>query len=300
MAKITVTVPATTSNLGAGFDSLGLALSLYNIFEIEEAEGVTITSCDNANIPLDETNLVYRTLKYFYNEVNAPFKGVNIRQINNIPLARGLGSSSTCIVAALLAGNYFCGNSLSQEEIHKMAVKLEGHPDNAMPALLGGFVASAVAENGGVRYTKQDVSGLDFVTFIPSEELLTSEARAALAKQASYADAVFNLSRTGLVVAAFCTKDYDLLKIGCEDKLHQQYRLPLIKGGAEIFELTEKHSAKAVFISGAGSSLIAITDAGDTEFVKNMKEDMQQIKDFPEFRIEVLKPENKGAFIEVN
>ena len=297
MGKVIIKVPATTSNLGAGFDSLGLALSMYNIFEIEEAEGISITSCDKASIPLNEDNLIYKTVQYFYNKMNVPFKGLNIKQTNSVPLARGLGSSSTCIVAALLAGNHFCGNPLSPQELYNMAVALEGHPDNAMPAFLGGFVVSAIAENGEVHYCKQKVEDLAFVTFIPNFELLTSEARAALPKQASYSDAVFNLSRAGLVTAAFCTKNYSLLKVGCEDKLHQQYRLPLIKGGEEVFRISQEYGAKTVFISGAGSALIAIIDEDNTKFIQNVKDEVKSNSLLAEYHIEVLKPDNIGATV---
>lgn len=298
MAKVTVTVPATTANLGAGFDSLGIALSLYNTFEIEEAEGIHISSTDDTPIPLGEENLVYKTMLHFYNTVGKPFHGVSIKQTNHIPMARGLGSSSSCIAGALLGANALCGNVLPEKELYNMAVALEGHPDNIMPALLGGFVVSAVEENGDVYFSKHRVGNIGFAVFVPNFELLTSSARKALPKETSYANAIFNLSHTGLAVAAFCTENYDLLSVACEDKIHQPYRLPLIKNGDLLFETAKANGAKAVFISGAGSSIMSIFNPQDDSYLAKMQAEIQNNPAFEDYSMLVLQADNQGARVE--
>jgi homoserine kinase len=176
---IKVRIPATSANLGSGFDSLGLAVTLYNYVFMEEAEGCRITAIDGADIPTDETNLVYSAAKHLYGLCGRPFPGLRILQENNIPLARGLGSSSACIVGGLIGANALLGNPVGRDEIIHIAAAIEGHPDNVAPAILGGLVTAAL-ESGKVYYVKREIAAdLRFVTFVPDFELQTSAARAA-------------------------------------------------------------------------------------------------------------------------
>ena len=236
---VTVTVPATSANVGAGFDALGLALSMHNVFTFEQADRIHITSVDDTHVPGGPNNLVYRSARAVYDQLGVPLKGLRITQRNDIPMARGLGSSSACIVAGLLGANALLGRPLTQRQMLTLATAIEGHPDNVAPAMLGGFVSS-VYDEGLVYTVKKDIDpDLAFAAFVPDFRLLTTKARAALPEMVSHKDAVYNLSRAALATAAFCDGDYGLLGVATKDALHQRYRLPLIEGGEEVFELAQ-------------------------------------------------------------
>ncbi len=177
---ITVSVPATSANLGAGFDSCGLALALYNRVQMEEWDSVCITSLDGTRVPTGPHNLVYRTAKGLYDECGVPLRGLRLAQENGVPMARGLGSSSACIAAGLVGANELLGRPFTRMQLLERAAALEGHPDNVAPAMLGGFVASAL-EDGRLYAVQRPVSQtLCFAAFVPGYQLLTEKARAAL------------------------------------------------------------------------------------------------------------------------
>ena len=253
---IKVQIPATSANIGSGFDSLGLAVTMYNTIEMEEADFLDIQSLDDIPIPVDENNLVYQSVKYIYDLCGKPLKGMKIRQTNRIPMARGLGSSSACIVGGIVGANHLLGSPLCQRELVNIAATMEGHPDNSTPALLGGLV------------TAED---LRFVAIIPNFELKTSFARQALPRDVSHKDAVFNLSRSALMSVSLYSGNYHNLKIACDDRLHQPYRLSLIDGAHDVFDLAYHHGAYAVYISGAGSTIMAIVNSERTAFVQQMR-----------------------------
>ena len=255
-----IRIPASTANLGSGFDSLGIALNLYNYIEIGAAPGCDISSADGSEVPTGEDNLIYLSAKKVYEKAGLPFRGLKIIEENNVPFARGLGSSSTCIAAGVLGANEILGRPFTKDELLDIAAEIEGHPDNVSPALLGGFTANAMDGNK-VRYVKADVSEkLVFAAFVPPFELKTADARAVMPKEVSVKDSVFNLSRSALITASFLSGKYENLKTGCEDKLHQPYRLPLIPGGEKIIEKSYENGALAAYISGAGSTMMAIFD----------------------------------------
>ena len=187
---IKIKIPATSANLGAGFDALGLALSYYNYVNMEEADGCHIKSLDDTEVPTDETNLIYHTAKTVYEICGKDFKGLTIEQTNHIPMARGLGSSSACIIAGLVGANHLMGNPLSLDEMVNLSAQIEGHPDNTAPALLGGIV-TAVLDGKCVHWVKQEVfTTLKFIAVIPDFELKTEKARACLPKEVAHSDAV--------------------------------------------------------------------------------------------------------------
>ena len=232
--KIKVSVPATSANIGSGFDALGLAVTLYNTVTFEESEVLDISSADGTRIPRGESNLVYRSAKGLFEKVGKQIPPLKITQTNPIPMARGLGSSSACIIAGLLGANRMLGDVLNTQELLTLATSIEGHPDNVAPALLGGLTSS-VFEDGKVYSVKRNVDEtLCFAAIVPDYKLLTEAARAALPKEVSHKDAVYNLSRAALVPAAFCEGRHDLLAIATEDKLHQPYRMPLMPGSKEV------------------------------------------------------------------
>ena len=234
--KIKVSVPATSANVGSGFDALGLAVTLYNTVTFEDSEVLEISASDGTRIPRGESNLVYRSAKGLFEKVGKQIPPLKITQTNPIPMARGLGSSSACIIAGLLGANRMLGDVLNTQELLTLATAIEGHPDNVAPALLGGLTSS-VFEDGKVYSVKRNVDeSLCFAAVVPDYKLLTEAARAALPKEVSHKDAVYNLSRAALVPAAFCEGRHDLLAIATEDKLHQQYRMPLMPGSREVFD----------------------------------------------------------------
>nr|WP_207735580.1 homoserine kinase [Anaerotruncus rubiinfantis] len=263
---VKIRIPATSANIGPGFDSIGLAVDLYNYITMEEYNGVVIESLDRAPVPADETNLVYSTAKHLYELCGVPFRGLKIGQINNIPFARGLGSSSACVIGGLKGANKLMGNPVSDAELINIAAGIEGHPDNSTPALCGGLV-TAVFEAGRVHYVKQEIRGeLHFVAVIPDFELKTSKARAVLPDRIDRRDGVFNLSRAALMSVSLYSGNYQNLRIAADDRLHQPYRMGLIPGFEPVMEACYDLGAYAVYLSGAGPTLMAIVDAKLSDF----------------------------------
>ena len=293
---ITVTVPATSANVGAGFDSLGLAVSMYNVFTFEEADRIQITSVDGTHIPTGSNNLVYRSARVVYDQLGIPMKGLRITQKNTIPMARGLGSSSACIVAGILGANALLGNKLTRRQMLTLATSIEGHPDNVAPAMLGGFVTSVIDEGQIYSVKKEIDTELAFAAFVPDFRLLTSKARAALPAMVSHKDAVYNLSRAALATAAFCDGNYALLDVATKDVLHQQYRLPLT-GGDEVFELAQDLGALAVYISGAGPTIMAVVHKDDTEFFDRAEAALAADGPLHHFTVHRLLADNVGAVV---
>lgn len=293
---VKVQIPATSANIGAGFDSLGLAVSMYNYVTLEECDKLDILSEDGADIPKDESNLVYQCVKYIHDLCDKPLAGVRISQVNNIPMARGLGSSSACIVGGLAGANAMLGNPLRQSDLVNIAATMEGHPDNSTPALLGGLV-TAVLDNGKVYYVKQEIAeDLRFVTIIPDFELKTKFAREALPKEIPHKDGVFNLSRAALMSVSLYSRNYQNLRIAADDRLHQPYRLSLINGAHEVLELSYRHGAYASYISGAGSTLMSIISSGNFEFEHIVRDYLKQ-QGFTGWKVNVLSIDNVGVRI---
>lgn len=291
-----IQVPATSANIGPGFDSLGLALKLYNRVWIEEADGAEISTVDGSVVPTDETNLIYKSARMLYDICGKVLPGLRIVQENNIPMTRGLGSSSACIVAGLTGANALMGGPLSKEDLVNLAAHLEGHPDNSTPAILGGLV-TAVLEGDRVYSVKVPISGrLRFAAFIPDFELKTEVSRAALPMEVSHKDAVFNLSRAALMTASLFSGDLRNLAVAVEDKLHQPYRLKFIPGAKEIFALARELGACGVYISGAGPTLMAMINVTDLTFRERAE---AQLAGLPgKWRIEVKDCDDDGAVVE--
>ena len=263
---IKIKIPATSANLGAGYDSLGLALDFYNQVNMEESDSIDITSLDGVSIPTDKTNLVYKSGSDLFKVCGKNLKGLKLEQTNNIPMARGLGSSSACIVAGLVGANTLLNNPLSTDDLVDIAAQIEGHPDNTAPALLGGIV-TAVFDGKKVHWVKQEVyTKLKFVAIIPDFELKTDKARACIPKEISHKDAVYNLSRAALFSASLLTGKFENLRTAVHDRLHQPYRMELIPHCREIFDIAYNHGAYGVYISGAGPAVMAIVDDNNDYF----------------------------------
>ena len=260
MNRVKVIVPATTANLGPGFDCLGLALGLYNevtaVATSEPTLSITVTGVDASKVATDESNLVYECAQMIFDKAGKRPAGLIIEQHNQIPVGSGLGSSSTAVLAGMLLANALISEPFSREEILQFATEMEGHPDNVAPALYGGLVLGVLHE-AGVHIELVEVAELTAVVVLPDFYLLTSQARAALPDLINRQDAIFNASRTPLLMRALATADYDKLALAMQDKIHQPYRIPIIPGLDAAFRSAYEAGAKGVAISGAGPSLIA-------------------------------------------
>lgn len=291
---IKLQIPATSANLGAGFDALGLALTYYNYVNMEEADGIFIKSLDGTPVPEDEHNLIYESAKTLFDICGKPFKGLSIEQVNNIPMARGLGSSSACIIAGLYGANKLMGDPLGLDDLVNLSAQIEGHPDNTAPALLGGIV-TAVFDGRNVHWVKQEVfTTLKFVVVIPDFELKTEQARACLPTEVHHKDAVYNLSRAALFSASLLTGKYENLRTAVHDKLHQPYRMELIPHGRDVFDTAYSLGAYAAYLSGAGPSLMAIVDAENEYFCGKMKFSLEKLG-LKNWKVHELHIDNTGT-----
>ena len=207
---------------------------------------------------------------FFFNEAGYKSSGVQISQQSSIPVTRGLGSSSACIIGGMLGANVICGRPFGYDEILNMAAAMEGHPDNVTPALYGGFCTS-VYDSGKVYFTSTKItSDIKLAVMFPDYPIQTKESRKVVPESFSKLDTVYNISRTALLVSALSSGKFDLLKVACKDKIHQQYRLNCINGGEEIFKLSYDLGAYSTYLSGSGPSVVSIIDADNELFAENM------------------------------
>ncbi len=264
--KIKIRVPASTANLGSGFDVLGLALSLYNTIEMETTpRGVELTVEGEGAERLQgeaKRSLVVRAAEAAFDHLGVTPPGLKIHLKNEIPLKRGLGSSGTACLGGVIGAAELTGLPLSREDVLRLALTLEGHPDNITPSLVGGLTASCLSE-GEVRYVKIPLpEAISVVAVVPEHELSTAEARRALPRQVPFADAVYNVSRAALLVGAMAAGELSLLDEATRDRLHQPYRAKLVPGLEEVLEVARRGGALAAFLSGAGSTVVALTNQG--------------------------------------
>ena len=266
---VIVKVPATSANCGPGFDSLGLACTLYNTFTYEVCKDGLELVIDGEGKDLlsaDAGNLAFAAFFKVWNKMTDQEIGLKVHMRNNIPLSRGLGSSSTAIVAGLMAANYMTGSTLTKADLVNLATEMEGHPDNVAPALLGGFTISYMEDKTAHSFSFIPAKKLKLVAVVPSMPLSTSKARAAIPTLVPHCDAVFNASRTALLIGALMSGEYSYLPAALEDKLHQPYRAPLIPGMEEAFTAAKAMGAYNAIISGAGSTLMAyVPITGNTD-----------------------------------
>ncbi|MFN7717165.1 MAG: homoserine kinase [Pseudanabaenaceae cyanobacterium] len=264
----TVSVPATTGNLGPGFDCLGAALSLYNRFTFAHADQLQITAVGNGadQVERDEKNLVYQGVAKVYTKLGQPVPPFSLHIETNIPLSRGLGSSATAIVGGIFGGNLLAGSPLSQMELLNLAIEMEGHPDNVAPAVLGGCQLMADSPTGEWLFCSlQWHSSLAVVVAIPDFELSTALARQVLPKSVSMHDAVFNAAHLALLTHALQNGNPTWLQGSLQDRLHQPYRQSLIKGMAEVQAAALDAGAYGMVISGAGPTLLAIVPTANPQ-----------------------------------
>lgn len=299
MSKFRVRTPATSANLGPGFDCLGIALGLYNQIDLAtDAEQLVVSiSGEGVNeLPRDADNLTIRAMDLLYQTVGLERPPLRIIMDNQIPLNSGLGSSAAAIVGGLTAANALLGQPMGKDEILKLAVDMEHHPDNVTPALFGGLAISSIAD-GKLIHRRVKVPEMLAVVAMPRVFVSTAEQRAALPQTIPYADAVANLGYVALVVKALSDGDVELLCHAVTDRLHVPYRRAAIPGYDELEALVQAEGA-AITISGAGPSVIAFTQADPDKLGKLMVETFQAAGDI-EANYWVLPINQDGASVEV-
>lgn len=292
---IKIRIPGTTANMGPGFDSFGMALKFYNEVWIEEIpEGIeVIQEGKPSEIPLEE-NLIYTSLIKTLDRHGYEYRGLRIDvKVGDVPVSRGLGSSAACIVAGITGANVLMGNVLSTDDIIKEAVEIEGHPDNIVPAVVGGMVVSLM-DGDKVIYSKVNIpENLRMFVMIPNFKLSTEAAREVLPSNYSREDCIFNLSRAAMLVNAMNNGELDKLRAATQDRVHQIYRIGLIRDAERIFKVAEKYGSLAEVISGSGSTLMALVDVNNKDFEKNMVSFLSELED--EWEVHLLEADDEGA-----
>ena len=304
--KVSVKVPATSANLGPGFDTMGMAFPLYNTVTIEETvmpgSGVLIELVSDfdykdkallEHIPVDENSIIYKAVELLYNSIGQTPAELKITVESKIPMTRGLGSSSSVIVGALIAANELLGKPADEAALLSIAAEIEGHPDNVAPAILGGVLYASVQEDGSVVYKKLPWPEEWKVTAcVPDFELSTEIARSVLPKEVPMKDAIFNAQRMAMFIDAVHTKDSAMMKLALQDRLHQPYRMKLMPGLENIMEqLKYEENVLGCVISGAGSTILLITEKNGAEkaksIVKNVWHDLNVKVDMYDFPIDI-------------
>jgi len=261
---IRIRVPATSANLGPGFDCLGLALDIWNEISFEAADKLSYHASGEGAEKLNKgtRNLLTKAYAYLYGLCGRKMGGVSIRADNKIFMSSGLGSSAAAIIAGLYGANEMLGTPLNKDELLKYATEIEGHPDNVGPAIFGGLVVS-VSSGEEIIIQRYEIPDISIVVVKPDVEWPTKMARAVLPKSVSRSDAIFNIGRTVLVVDALRKGDLDRLQKVMDDRIHQSYRLKHITGGMNAYKVAKTFGAAA--LSGAGPSIIALTKSDNAE-----------------------------------
>ncbi len=278
---IKITVPATTANLGPGFDCLGMALQIRNTIIVEETDKELEIICQDVQskyIQKDKTNLIYKSIKKIFDLSGKQLAGIKLSLMNEIPACRGLGSSAACIAAGCAAGNALSQSNLSTNELIDIGAQIEGHPDNIVPAFLGGFAVSCMENQKVFYHNSEPHSNFIFSVMSPAFTLPTIESRKVLPDLFTRQDAVFNISRASLMTAALISGDVELLRHSCQDKIHQPYRKKLIPDFDLIAEKAKQAGAYATFLSGAGPTIIAILDKSNETFTEYMHQCLSKLE----------------------
>ena len=299
--KATARVPASTTNLGPGFDVLGLALQLYSTISLEEIDKgaeIEVTGVDIDKISKDKNNIAYRAAQLVFDKCGHKPKGLRLVLSNSIPAIRGLGGSGTAILGGLLTANALCNAPFSRTELLDFATEFEGHPDNVAASLLGGLVISMMQGNHVHSIQLDCDSDLRVVVAIPDFSLSTKAARGVLPPTVDFADAIHNVSRSSMLVAAIATGKLEMLSLAMADRLHQPYRTSLIPGFDDVAESAMRAGALSVALSGAGPSIAAYCTTSTDEVGSAMSQAFRRNK--ISCNIKVLPIDSTGAIVQVN
>ena len=300
--QVRVKAPATTANMGPGFDCLGMALDLWNTMEVfpeapatDKVPLVRIIGEGLGELSEDDTNLVYRSMAFLFHEAGREMPPVRLVCHNEIPLARGLGSSAAAIAGGLVAANAICSRLFNSNELLEMAATIEGHPDNVAAAVLGGL--QLVVADRQQLYTAPIAlpPELHAVLFIPEYRIATADARAALPETVPLGDAVRNVGRAALLVAGMATNHPEYLSVATEDRLHQPYRQKLFPPMKLLFQAARDAGALGVFLSGSGSTVLALTKGREMTVAYEMAEAARQAN--VEGKLQVVQPAILGAHL---
>ncbi len=288
-----VRVPASSANLGPGFDCFGIAWQLYNEIEfLKEGDGLKITGCPKEY--RNENNLCYTAYREVLKYADVPEHPLKINFLKNeIPVSRGLGSSAALITGGVTAANELNNLKLTKQELFSIATAVEGHPDNIAPAIFGGFTASAMDGEKAFSVSYPLSEKLHFTAFVPDRELSTELSRSVLPKSCKITDAVFNISRTALLIKALETGDSELLFTALQDKIHQPYRFKLIEGYDEAKAVAFNLGACGMCISGSGSTMLFISEK--ESFYTNAVQSIERL--FPSWKLIQLIPDKLGAAV---
>ena len=305
MNTIRIAAPATTANLGPGYDCLGMALDIWNTVEVEPlpdgaTPSVNVSGEGAGELEAGPGNLVYRSMEFLYRELGRSMPPLWIHCENDIPLARGLGSSAAAISGGLAAANALSGSEFAPRDLLEMAATIEGHPDNVAAAVMGGLqlVVTSAHDTGESTLYTAPVSvpaELHAVVFIPETRIATSDARAVLPQQLSVADAVHNMARVALLVAGMATNHPEYLAIATQDKLHQPYRQPLFPAMKLLMKAAMDAGALGAFLSGSGSTVLALTQGREMTVAYEMAEAARQAS--VEGTVKVTRPTALGAHL---
>jgi homoserine kinase len=290
LRSVTVRVPASTSNLGSGFDTLGLALRLYNRIEVTRAAkpGLHILAAASAAELAAITRLAEPVVELFFRQTGRKPFGISLTQCSEIPVGRGLGASAALRVGVAAGLNTLAGSPLDRQQVLNLVTEIEGHPDNTAPAILGGFTASTIVGQEARTIPFPVGPKAKFVTLIPNFEVSTPMARKLVPLQFSKADTVHSLTRVALITAAFASGKLEALR-GCfDDRIHQPYREPLIPQLSRVIHAGEQAGAIGGWLSGSGSAIICLTLDGERAVAEAMRHEL------PDSTVMVLTADRNG------
>jgi homoserine kinase len=278
ITKKTIQIPASTTNLGAGFDTLGLALKLFLRVEIQESAQtgteILLEGEGAQELPASEENLIFRVMRRIFEEEGQALPSVRMRVFNQIPLARGLGSSAAAIVAGIGCFEAITARELDPDKFFRYGLEFETHPDNLAAARYGGFTISAIGGRDQITFFRSTIAThIQILLVVPDFQLQTQKARAVIPRNLSLCDAIFNIQRSSLTVAALLRNEFHLLREGLCDKIHQPYRSPLIPGFEEILSLQEAGipGLLGICLSGAGPSILAFVESNLSEIEQRIE-----------------------------
>ena len=294
--RVTVKAPATSANMGPGFDCLGIALDIWNTVTVEVGgSGFEISGQGENELPQDESNLVFQSIARIYEEFDRMVPPMSVWCHNEIPTTRGLGSSSAALVSGLAIGNELCGGLLDRDDLLQIAASIEGHPDNVAPAIFGGMQVAVGHKDRLVAAPVPVPGSLSTVLYIPNVPMPTEEARGLLGSKVPRSDAVFNIGRAALLVRAMATGDLEGLDIATEDRLHQPARRTIFFPMNNIIRAALGAGALGAFLSGAGSTVLAL--ATEKEFTIGYEMADAAVKSGLDGEVVITRPTDMGVHV---